>query len=294
MKVAPFALKSCLLLAALAAAPGARALVGGAGADQNTAASPWAGVGSLSTGGGQFTGTLIAPGYLLTAAHVVNGVDPASISFRLNSENSFASGASQVFINPAYGGTPTHGDLAIVKLSGAVKPGAAPIYDVFGGSVQGRELALVSHANSTSIRKTGANMADMVLTDPGGKPQTYLFDFDGPTLDSNRIGDNIVANGTLGAAREASLVAGDSGSAAFVQAFVNGQWRWQLAGINTFEVTFREGPTTSGAFGTGGGGIVLSSYASWINAVISPTPEPGSYLMLLLGLGLVGSVARRR
>jgi hypothetical protein len=100
---------------------------------------------------------------------------------------------------------------------------------------------------------------------------------------------NYLGGATLGANREASLVQGDSGSAAFVK--VNGQW--ELAGINTFEAFFAGGPTVSGAYGTGGGGVVLSSYLPWITSVMA-VPEPSEWLMLLAGMGLIGGLQRRR
>lgn len=41
----------------------------------------------------------------------------------------------------------------------------------------------------------------------------------------------------------------------------------------------------------GGSGIVNINYA---NGTVTPVPEPESYAMLLAGLGLVGTIARRR
>ncbi len=283
----------CALLAALAAPLGALALAGGAGVDPNTGASPWAGVGSLSVGGNLFTGTLIAPGYILTAAHVAAGADPSSISFQTNAGSSQTYSASQVFINPDYtastggniAGDPTnHADLAIIRLSDAV-PSDVPFYSLFSGNLQGKALTFVSYAGSTTVKKTGENVADLLFADAKGIRQTYAFDYDGPNLTSNHLG-----GGTLGANREASLVPGDSGSSAFVM--VNGQW--QLAGINTFQAYFTAGQT-SGQYGTAGGGVVLSTYAPWINSVIlTPVPEPESGLMLIAGLGLLGLVSRGR
>jgi hypothetical protein len=253
----------------------------------------------LSIGGGLFTGTLIAPGYVLTAAHVAAGANLSSISFQINSGTSYAVGASQIFINPGYTGNATgnvagdptnHADLAIIKLSSSV--GAdIPVYSLFNGNLQSQDLTFVSYAGSTTSKSTGENIADVLFADAAGVKQTYLFDYDGPDLSTNRLGANIAANGTLGANREASLVGGDSGSSAFVN--VNGQW--ELAGINTFEAYFAAGPTVSGAFGTGGGGVVLSSYSSWINGIVAaPVPEPQTWLMLLLGLGIVSAVGMRR
>ncbi|MDO8447180.1 MAG: trypsin-like serine protease [Rhodoferax sp.] len=289
----------CALVGTLVAPLSAFALVGGAGVAPNVADSPWSGVGSLSVGASKFTGTLIAPGYVLTAAHVVAGADLSEISFQVNAGTSYAMSASQVFVNPAYTGSsngnfqgdPTnHGDLAIIKLSSAVSADV-PVYNLYTGNLQSRDLTFVSYAGSTTSKRTGENIADVLFADAAGTKHVYLFDYDGPDLSTNRLGANIAPNGTLGADREASLVGGDSGSAAFID--VHGQW--QLAGINTFEAKFSSGPATSGQYGTGGGGIVLSAYSSWINSVVmTPVPEPETFAMMLAGLGLIGGIGRRR
>jgi hypothetical protein len=277
----------------LAAPMSAMALVGGAGVTANSANSPWSGVGSLNVGGSLFTATMIAPGYLLTAAHVVNGASAGSVSFQVNAGTSYAIGASDIFINPDYAGTPAanvagdptnHNDLAIIKLTSAA--GAdIPFYNLYSGNLQSADLNFVSFGGSSTAKTTGENIADVLYTNAAGTNQTYMFDFDGPTQATNVMG-----LGTLGASREASLIHGDSGSAAFVN--VNGEW--QLAGINTFEATFSGFPTTEGAFGTGGGGVVVKGYSSWISTVIAtPVPEPEGGGMLLLGLASMLGLVRR-
>jgi hypothetical protein len=285
---------SVALCLTLAAPMSATALVGGAGVTANSATSPWNGVGSLNVGGSLFTATMIAPGYLLTAAHVVNGASAGSVSFQVNAGTSYAIGASAIYVNPEYTGTTAgnvagdatnHNDLAIIKLSGA--PGAdIPFYSLYSGNLQGADLNFVSFNGSSTAKTTGENIADVLYTNAAGTNQTYLFDFDGPTQATNVMG-----LGTLGATREASLINGDSGSAAFVN--VNGEW--QLAGINTFEATFGGFTTTYGDFGSGGGGIVLKGYSNWIGSVIAtPVPEPETGGMLMLGLAsLLGLIKRR-
>lgn len=299
MEKYPHSIWRCILLATLAAPLSAFALVGGAGVAPNTTGSPWSGVGSLSVGGSTFTGTLIAPGYVLTAAHVTAGADISSISFQVNAGTSYAIAASQVFVNPGYTGNASgnvagdpsvHADLAIIKLASVVSADV-PVYSLYTGNLQSKDLTFVSFAGSVATKKTGENRADVLFSDAAGIKQTYLFDYDGPDLATNRIGANIAVNGTLGANREASLVSGDSGSSAFVK--VGGLW--QLAGINTFEAMFSAGPAISGQYGTGGGGIVLSAYSSWINSVVAtPVPEPETWLMFLVGLGLLGGLRGRK
>lgn len=286
--------KSLALGLALAAPLSAIALVGGPGIDPNSANSPWNGVGSLNVGGNFFTATLIAPGYLLTAAHVVNGAAAANVSFKVNAGTSYSIAASQIFVNPDFTGSPVgnvpgdptwHNDLAIIKLAG-VAAADTPIYSLFTGNLQGADLHFVSFANSSTVKTTGENIADVLLSNAAHTNQTFLFDYDGPTQATNVLGV-----GTLGLNREASFVGGDSGSAAFVN--VNGQW--QLAGINTLDLFFGGHSTTAGEYGTGGAGIVVEGYTDWINGVIAaPVPEPTSGGMLVLGLTSLFGVIRRR
>lgn len=291
--------RSALLASLLSAPVCAFALVGGAGQDPNTANTPWAGVGSLTIGGNIFSGTVIAPGYILTAAHVIAGQDPTNVTFQLNAGAAETFTSTQIFVNPAYTGTtagnmpgdPTiHADLAIIKLASTPTFSLAG-YELYAGQIKGQNLSFVSYAGNRSVKSTGENVADIVFRSPLDVAHTYLFDFDGPDLSTNQIGYDTAQYGTLGENREASFVPGDSGSAAFIQ--VDG--RWQLAGINTFQATFMGGPTASGAFGTGGGGVVVGAYAPWIASVIAvPVPEPEPWLVLLSGMGLMGFVLRRR
>jgi len=280
------------LTAACLAPMQASALVGGAGIDPNSGVSPWNGVGSLDVGGSFFTATLIAPGYVLTAAHVVQGAAASNISFQINGGTSYSVGASNVFVNPDYTGTTTgnlqgdptnHNDLAIIQLAGSVGSDI-PTYSLYNGPMGGQDLNFVSYANSSSVKKTGENIVNVVLPSAGNANQNYVFTYDAPGT-----GDS------LGLGREAGLEHGDSGSAAFVN--VNGQW--QLAGINTFEVFYQNGPTSG--YGTGGGGVAVGSYASWINSVIAtqaapltPIPEPQNWPLLVAGLAVLGFTVRRK
>jgi hypothetical protein len=238
---------------------------------------------------------MIAPGYVLTAAHVVGGAAASDVSFQINAGSSYSIAASQIFVNPDYTGTtagnvalqdPTiHNDLAIIRLANAPDT-VVPSYSLFTGDLLGADLNFVSFGNSSTIKKTGENIADLLVSNAANTNKNYIFDFDGPDLSTNVLG-----GGSLGANREATLVSGDSGSAAFVN--VNGQW--QLAGINTFEAFVSGGPTTPGAYGTLGGGVALAGYSSWISSVVAaPVPEPESWQLLFTGLTVLLTFRTRR
>lgn len=258
----------------------AHALTGGAGPTEVPPDKAWAAVGSLEVAGKLFSGTLIGRQHVLTAAHVVNGADPALIRFRI-AGGEFSSAATAVQVNPAFtgntaGNTPgdpsVHADLAIVRLAQPA-PAGIPIARLFPGPVLGRVLTLVSHGNSTTLLTTGENRADVVFPNFLGRPATYLFDYDGPDLSSNRLGPPVPANGTLGADREATLASGDSGSAAFVR--FDGQW--YLAGVNTFSIAFGAPGGGTQMPGKGGGGVVLSDHAAWLREVLNaPAPAAGA------------------
>ena len=275
------ALRRCLWVAVWLGAQAAHALTGGAGPSETPPVSDWAAVGSLEVAGQLFSATLIGRQHVLTAAHVVNGANPALVRFRVAGGGGFSSAATSVHVHPAFTGNTTnntpgdpsvHADLAIVKLS-QVAPASLPVARVFMGPVLGRVLSLVSHGGSTTLITTGENRADVVFSDFLGRPATYLFDFDGPDLSSNRLGPPVAANGTLGAAREATLANGDSGSAAFVQF----DGRWYLAGVNTFSLGFSAPTGDSRPGGSGGGGVVLSEHTGWLREVLAaPAPVAGA------------------
>jgi len=284
------------------------AIVGGEGADPDTATSPWAGVGSVlvSAGGdpGTFSGTLIAPNYVLTAAHVVAGLvgDPSAVTFQINAGSTIQISASQIFVDPAYTGGASadgtvHNDLAIIQLSSAA-PGSVPIYSLDTSPLSaGQTLTFVGYGNGgdgisgatiakdPAVKRVGENNADVFLSGPLGQ-EVYLFDFDGPTAATNVFGPAIPANLTLGANVEATLASGDSGSPGFI---VNPDGSLQLAVVNTFVGSVEGGPAPS-LFGSVGGGIVVAGYVPWIDSIITaPVPEPRTWLLLLpglLGLGM--------
>lgn len=250
----------------------AHALIGGSGLQDPDPKAAWAGVGSLDNGkGGLFTATPLDRRHVITAAHVVGGADARKVSFRLSVNGGFVSSATALHVHPAFRGMAAHNpakdptahcDLALIRLADPL-PESVPIPPVFTGDLAGRTLTLVSHGGSTTLVSVGENMADVLFPDDLGRPATFLFDFDGPDLSTNRLGPGLRVNGTLGAKREAALAGGDSGSAAFV--FADGLW-W-LAGINSFRMTFNT-PPDAGGYGVAGGGIVLGTYTDWIQSVI--------------------------
>ena len=256
--------------------------------DPNTVNSPWAGVGSLSVASGPsrerqgtYTGTAIDTRHIVTAAHVVAGREPADIRFNLNygADLSHRIGAQALFVHPDYAGFKpdprsgiVHDDLAVVRLEQAL-PFGVPLYAILRTPVRTRTIiTLVGYGLggdgqegstvpvSPSVKRVGRNVIDALLRDNGGGEhlEAYLFDFDGPDAATNRLGAR-----SLGNAIEATVAGGDSGSPALVP---GPQGSWLLAGVNTFVA-----PRASGnrRFGGIGGGVLLHSYAAWIDSVLA-------------------------
>jgi secreted trypsin-like serine protease len=100
-------------------------IVGGGDADQT-----YSFMVSLQEGGQHFCGgSLIKPDLVVTAAHCVEGTDPASINMRIGS-NEHANGgeeaqAASVTVHPDYDGQSPGNDIALVKL--AAPAASAPI-----------------------------------------------------------------------------------------------------------------------------------------------------------------------
>ncbi len=306
-----------LIFLGLALIEPAHAIIGGiapdspaARVDVNSKDSPFAGVGSISINGGTYSGVLIGDQYVLTAAHIVNGVNPTKIQFNLNYGGALTEtfGTAEVHVNPHYSGSLAspggiaHDDLAIIKLSGHV-PGGVPVYPIswaplargdvitfvgYGGGGSG-DVGVTVGANP-AVKRVAENRVDMLYgdVDGGTMQEAYEFDFDGTHASSNVFGPNIPRNYTLGNTIEGTLAGGDSGSPSFVQ---DSQGKWTLVGINTFIRTVGGGKPV---FGSTGGGMLLSAYSPWVKSIVTPVPEPKTGFLWLSGLGVMAFAVARR
>lgn len=286
----------------------AHALVGGA-IDANTATSPWAGVGAVVVNGNPYSGVLLDPWHVLTAAHVVAGSPAGSIAFQLNAGSPETLAAAAVSVFPGYTGTTPgtdgvwHDDLAIVRL--ATPASTAIGYTLYTGPAQGKTVSLVGYGAggdgtrgvttgaNASVKRAGQNHIDQVLTDDDGSGagEVFVFDFDGPTAASNVFGPTTPGNLTLGASIEAQFAGGDSGS----PVFVNDGGTWKILGIANFNGSTTNLPGSNVLFGSLGGGSLVAPYADWIASTVAmPVPEADTWMLLLAGLGAVGLAARLR
>lgn len=268
------------------------AIIGGEGVDSNTIVSIWGGVGSVLTGSsGAYSGALIAPNYVITAAHVVAGTvgNPSYVKFQINAGDTTQISASEIFVHPGYTGKPgpdrlMHHDIAIVRLSSNAPAGvpyyslytaevmAGTIFKLVGYGLGGDGLTGATVPNSASVKRTGQNRVDLLLPRlaPGvSGHDAYVFDFDGPNSATNVYGPAVPATATLGADVEATVGGGDSGSPAFVM----DDGEWKLAGVNTFTGGV-PGLGAAGFFGSIGGGMLISAYAPWIESVLTAAPKP--------------------
>ena len=305
-------------LASLAAAPPARALMAGAlpdsalaRIDPNTPASSWTSAVSVIVNGGTYSGVVVAPRYVLTAAHVPGAALPTAVSVQVNALSTpVVIAATAIAIFP--GASFPYDDLALITLATPV-PDTVEVLPIYRQTLTARQtVTLVGYGASgngdvgpsvpsaAGVKRSGLNSIDAVQTtiDTSGRTSLfYLMDFDGPT------GNGAFGVGTLGNALETGLASGDSGSPAF--ATIGGQ-RW-LMGINNFTSPAPGNSAIDFKFGTLAGGMLLSDprFIAWLttqtqntlgqsSASAGDAPLPG-WALAVLGVALAGkTVARRR
>ncbi len=273
--------------------------------DPNTTSSRWSGVVSVVIGGAPFSGVVVAPHYVLTAAHVALGQQPANVQVLANIGPTplvLAVEAVTTYPTAAF----PYDDLSLLRLSQPVPAGVA-VYAIADAAVAlGTAITLVGYGGSGAgnggvtvqqssiVKRTGRNVIDQYTDrfDTSGRTSAFfVYDFDGAT------GKGPLGGATLGNTVETAVAGGDSGSASFIES-PSGPL---LFGLNTVALTFGSAPASS--FGSGGGGIVLNHppYLEWLQTQTGRTLTLGSAVQSadvpLLGPGagalLAGVVAAR-
>jgi len=290
MKATGFRLvaRGIALAAGLCVAASTQALMAGSAPDSpaarvepNVSTSAFTSAVSISIGSGVYSGVVVAPRYVLTAAHVAAGSTPEAVSVQVNATSvPVVIGASAIHVFP--GASFPYDDLALIELATAVPPTVhiPPIYQQplvrhqgmtlvgYGSSANGDSGAFVG--GLAGVKRSGRNAIDAVQSavDSSGRTSLfYLFDFDGPS------GNGVLGGATLGNALETGLSVGDSGSPAY--ASIGGQvW---LIGIDNLVFT-TNGTGADFRFGTGGGGMLLSDprFIAWLRAQTADTLGGGT------------------
>jgi len=257
------------------------------------------------------SGTLIAPNWVLTAAHMVDDATALTLTF-----GGVTYTADKWVANPSWTGNLGAGyDLGLIHLTKAVT-GITPATRYTGSSELGKVATFVGYG-MTGVGSTGAttfdgrkragqNTIDRLQAGTGANSRLFLADFDNPT---NSRDSTYGSSKPLGL--EYLIAPGDSGGGVFVD-FGTGP---QLVGVNSFGMAY-DGKVNSD-YGDLSGHIRVSPFNGWINSVIGTTataastttlstrgvdpantirlPEPSTFVLGSLGLfGLATLAVRRR
>ena len=213
------------------------------------------------------SGTLIAPDWVLTAAHVVDIAQ--TLSFTVNSTLYTADSWAA---NPSWTGDLTAGyDLGLFHLT-AAPPDITPA-KIYTGTTELNRIGTFVGYGKTGTGLTGATTFDgrkrasqnMLDAYYNSTNRIFLSDFDNPN--PYAFFDNLVGSRTP-LYIEGLIAPGDSGGPVFI---TDGATRY-IAGVNSFVgANFFDGKADSD-YGDISGATRVSVFANWINDTISAPP----------------------
>lgn len=278
--------------------------IGLAGSASFGASSAFSGVASISG----CTAVLIAPTTLLSARHCGPSVGGLVRFGTDRNAPTFSTTISSVFY-PA-GGTANSpllngGDFAILTLAGSVGADIATPFALSDATTElvGFSVATVGFgrsgvgstgtSGSNSLRRGGTNVLDSYGRAAGNgsfvsgtTSNIFSTDFDNPTGTSNTMG--WLGSQATATAFEATTAGGDSGGPLL---FDNGGV-WTLIGV------LSGGTTTNSVYGDISWWTGVAPFRTEIEAAggvfVAVVPEPGTYGLMLLGMGLMAARLRRK